>query len=47
MKNFVVPASLALLAALLTVALAGYSTVPASSAEQSVADAHASNRSTP
>ena len=47
MKNFVVPAALALVAALLSVALAGYSSVPATNAEQSAADAFAPSRSAP
>ena len=47
MKTFVVPAALALVAALLTVVLGAHSMVPATFTEQSVVDANAPSRSAP
>jgi hypothetical protein len=47
MKHFVVPAVLAVAAALLNIALAGYGSAPAISAEPSLADAFPRGRGPP
>jgi hypothetical protein len=47
MKGFVVPAALATVAALLIVALAAFTAVPATSAEQAAADGFTTQRGAP